>query len=101
MRLEKLPLYLLLMFTAVYMIFAKDTDFWNGAFFVSNYSILTLLFMEQKDKWVRILGCSLSLCIFLFSVLKFFISLDQEKLNYYNILTFSLIAFALYKLEPK
>lgn len=101
MRIEKLPIYTLLMFTAVYMLFAENTPFWNGAFFVSNYAILTLLFLQQRDKWIRILGTALSLCILLFSVLKFFISLDQEKLNYCNIITFGLIAFALYKLEPK
>lgn len=100
MKIEKLPIYILLMFTAVYMLWGKGA-IWSGLYFCANYAIMFLLFLQERDKWVRILGCSLSLCIFLFSVLKFFISLAQEKLNYYNIFTFSLIAFALYKLEPK
>lgn len=101
MRIEKLPIYILLMFTAVYMFFGKNTPIWNGLYFVSNYAIMTLLFYEEKDKWIKILGCSLSLCILLFSVLKFFISLSEQYLNYLNIITFSLIALSLYKLEPK
>jgi len=101
MKIEKIPIYILLMFTAVYMVFGKDTAFWNGAFFVSNYAILALLFYEQKDKHIRILGTSLSLSILLFSVLKFFISLDNELLNYLNCGIFLLIAIAFYKLEPK
>lgn len=101
MKIEAIPMYILLMFTAVYMMFAKDTPFWNGAYFVSNYAILSLLFYEQKDKHIRYLGTSLSLSILLFSVLKFFISLDQELLNYLNGIIFTLIAVAFYKLEPK
>ena len=101
MKLEKLPIYLLLMFTTIYMLFAKDTNFWNGSFFVSNYSILALLFYEQKDRHIRNLGTSLSISILLFSVLKFFISLDKDYLNYSSIAIFILIAFAFYKLEPK
>ena len=101
MKLEKLPMYLLLMFTAIYMMFGADTPFWNGAYFVSNYTILAILFFEQKDKHIRYLGTSLSLSILLFSVLKFFISLDQELLNYLNGIIFTLIAVAFYKLEPK
>lgn len=100
MKVEKLPIYLLLMFTAIYMMFAKDTPFWNGSFFVSNYLILSLLFFEQKDKHIRILGTSLCLSILFFSVLKFFISLDQNYLNYFNVIIFGLIALAFYKLEP-
>jgi len=89
------------MFTAVYMVFGKDTPFWNGSFFVSNYAILALLFYEQKDKHIRNLGTSLSLSILLFSVLKFFISLDQEFLIYLNSVIFALIAVSFYRLEPK
>jgi len=101
MKIENIPIYALLMFTAVYMAFGKDTPFWNGAFFVSNYAILALLFYEHKDKHVRFIGTSLSLSILLFVVLKFFISLDSELLNYLNIGIFILIAVAFYKLEPK
>jgi len=101
MKLENIPIYILLMFTAVYMMFGKDTAFWNGAFFVSNYAILALLFYEQKDRHVRNLGTALSLSILLFAVLKFFISLDQEFLTYLNGAIFVLIAVAFYKLEPK
>ncbi len=101
MKVEKLPIYILLMFTAIYMIYGKDTPFWNGAFFVSNYLILSLLFFEQKDKHIRNLGTSLCLSILLFSVLKFFISLDEEMLTHLNVLIFTLIAVAFYKLEPK
>lgn len=101
MKVEKLPMYLLLMFTAVYMMFGKDTPFWNGAFYVSNYAILALLFYEQKDKHIRNLGTSLSLSILLFAVLKFFISLNQELLDYLNVGIFLLIAVSFYKLEPK
>jgi len=100
MKVEKIPIYLLLMFTAVYMIYGTDTPFWNGSFFVSNYLILSLLFFEQKDRHIRNLGTSLCLSILLFSVLKFFISLDQEILNYLNIAIFALIALSFYKLEP-
>lgn len=101
MKIERIPIYALLMFTAVYMLFGKETRIWNGLYFVVNYSILTLLFYEVKDKWVKILGCSLSFSILIFNILKFFILLDQEKLFYSNIITFIIIAFALYKLEPK
>jgi len=101
MKTEKIPIYLLLMFTAVYMMFGEDTTFWNGSFFISNYLILALLFVEQKDKHIRNLGTSLCLSILLFSILKFFISLGQEMLNYINPLIFILIAIAFYKLEPK
>lgn len=101
MKLEKLPVYILLMFTCIYMMFAKNTPFWNGAYFVSNYAILTLLFYEQKDKHIRNLGCALSLSILLFSALKFFISLDEQLLTYLNGFIFILIAVAFYKLEPK
>lgn len=100
MRIDKAPIYILLMFTAVYMLYGSGL-IWSGLYFVANYAIMFLLFIEQKDKWVRILGCSLSLCILLFSILKFFISLDQEVLNYFNVITFSLIAFSMFKLEPK
>lgn len=101
MNFEKIPVYTLLMFTAVYMLFAKDTDLWNGLYFVTNYGMLILLFMQQRDKWTRILGTSVSMCILLFAILKFFISLDQKNLNYWNVITFTVIALALYKLEPK
>lgn len=101
MKTEKIPIYTLLMFTAVYMLYAKNTPIWNGLYFVSNYSILALLFYEQKDKWIKIIGCSISLCILVFSVLKFFISLSEEKLMYLNAFTFFIIALSLYKLEPK
>lgn len=101
MKIEKIPIYILLMFTAVYMLFAKNTPIWNGFYFVSNYSILTLLFYEQKDRLVKVLGCALSITILIFSVLKFFISLSEEFLTYLNIFTFTLIAFSIYKLEPK
>ena len=89
------------MFTAVYMMFGKDTPFWNGAFFVSNYAILALLFYEHKDKHIRNLGTALSLSILLFVMLKFFISLDREFLTYLNGAIFILIAISFYKLEPK
>lgn len=101
MKLEQIPIYTLLMFTTVYMMFAKDTPFWNGAYFLSNYGILTILFWQQKDKYIRILGTAISISILLFSVLKFFISLNQELLNYLNGIIFMLIAVAFYKLEPK
>lgn len=101
MKIEKLPIYTLLMFTAVYMLFAKDTDFWNGLYFVTNYSIMIILFYECKDKWIKIIGCSLSISILLFSVLKFFISLNQNYLDILNVIIFLLIAIAFYKLEPK
>lgn len=101
MKIDKMPIYILLMFTAVYMMFGKDTPFWNGAYFVSNYGILIILFWQQKDKYIRILGTVISLSILLFSVLKFFISLNQELLNYLNVIIFVLIAVAFYKLEPK
>lgn len=101
MKIETIPLTLLLMFTAIYMMFAKDTPFWNGAYFVSNYMILTLLFFENKNKHIRIFGCALSITILLFSILKFFISLDENYLNYLNVIIFLLIAVAFYKLEPK
>lgn len=101
MKIENVPIYILLMFTAIYMMFAKDTPFWNGTYFVSNYSIVTLLFLDQKNKHIRNLGSALSLSILLFSVLKFFISLDQIYLNYLSTGIFILIAIAFYKLEPK
>lgn len=100
MKINKVPIYILLMFTAIYMLYGSG-KIWSGLYFVANYAIMFFLFIEQKDKWVRILGCSLSLCILLFSILKFFISLDQENLNYFNIIIFSLIAFSMFKLEPK
>lgn len=101
MKTERIPIYILLMFTAVYMLFAKDTRVWNGLYFVANYSILSLLFYEVKDKWVKTLGCALSLSILIFNVLKFFFLVDQEKLTISNIITFIIIAFAIYKLETK
>lgn len=101
MKIENTPIYILLMFTAIYMQFGHDTPFWNGAYFVSNYAILAFLFYEQKDIHIRNLGTSLSLSILLFSVLKFFISLNQELLTYLNGGIFILIAVAFYKLEPK
>lgn len=101
MKIERIPIYALLMFTAVYMVFAKNTPLWNGLYFVSNYSIMALLFYEVKEKWVKIIGCSMSITILIFSVLKFFISLSEEFLTYLNIFTFILIAFSIYKLEPK
>ena len=101
MKLEKVSIYILLMFTMAYMMFGKDTPFWNGAYFVSLYSILALLFYDQKDKHIRNLGTALSLSILLFVVLKFFISLNEELLTYLNVAIFILIAVAFYKLEPK
>lgn len=101
MKLELVPIYLLLIFTSVYMMFGTDTPFWNGAYFVSNYTILTLLFLENKNKHIRNLGSALSLTILLFSILKFFISLNEELLTYLNGGIFILIAVSLYKLEPK
>lgn len=101
MKIESLPIYLLLMFTVIYMMFAKDTYFWNGAYFVSNYAIMALLFIENKNKHIRNLGTSLSLSMLLFSTLKFFISLDQELLNYLNGIIFAFTAICFYKLEPK
>lgn len=101
MKIERIPIYILLMFTAVYMLYGKDTRIWNGLYFVSNYSILTLLFYEVKDKWIKTLGCALSMSCLIFNVLKFFILLDQEKLFYSNIITFIIIAISLYKLETK
>lgn len=101
MKIENAPMYLLLMFTCVYMMFAKDTPFWNGSFFVSNYAIMALLFYSHKNKNIRILGTALSISILLFSVLKFFISLDQNYLDCLNVVIFVLIAIAFYKLEPK
>jgi len=100
MKIQKIPIYFLLMFTAVYMLFGSG-EIWSGLYFVANYSIMFLLFIKQKDKWTRIFGCALSLCILLFSVLKFFIELDSKFLNYFNIFTFLLIAISFYKLEPK
>lgn len=101
MKIEQVPIVILLIAHAVYMGFGKDTPFWNGLYFVSLYSILSILFYEHKNKHIRYLGTSLSLSILLFSVLKFFISLNQEYLNYLSIGIFALIAFAFYKLEPK
>lgn len=101
MKIEHVPIYLLLMFTSIYMMFATNTPFWNGSFFVSNYAIMTLLFRQQENKHIRNLGSALSITILLFSVLKFFISLSEDYLNYLNIVIFCLIAFAFYKLEPK
>lgn len=101
MKIENLPIYILLTFTAVYMAFAKNTPVWNGLFFTSNYLILSILFYKQKSKHVRNLGTALSLSILLFSVLKFFISLDQQYLDYLSIVIFALIAISFYKLEPK
>jgi len=101
MRVENVPMYLLLMFTAVYMSFAKDTPFWNGSYFVTNYAIMTMLFYSNKNKHIRNLGCALSLSILLFSVLKFFLSLEQTYLTGLNAIIFILIAIAFYKLEPK
>lgn len=89
------------MFISTYMMFGKNTDFWNGSYFVVIHSIMALLFRYHKDKHVRNLGCSLSLTIALFAVLKFFISLSEVYLNYLNVIIFCLIAFAFYKLEPK
>lgn len=88
------------MFTMIYMLYGSG-KIWSGLYFIANYSIMFLLFLKDKDKWVRILGCSMSLCILLFSILKFFISLNEQYFYYFNIFTFSLIAFAFYKLEPK
>lgn len=101
MKIQNVPIYLLLMTTAIYMMFAKNTLVWNGVYFVSNYAIMTFLFLNIKEKYVRILGASLSSTILLFSILKFFISLDEFYLDIINIFTFLLIAFSLYKLEPK
>lgn len=101
MKIENLPMYILLVFTAVYMVFAKNTPVWNGLFFVSNYTILSILFYGRKNKHVRYLGTALSLSIILFSVLKFFISLDQQYLDYLNIVIFILIAISFYKPGPK
>lgn len=101
MKIENLPIYFLLMFTCIYMMFGKDTPFWNGAYFVSNYSIMFLLFLQHENKHIRVLGASLSTTILLFSVLKFFISLNQNYLDILNVIIFILIAIAFYKLEPK
>lgn len=101
MKIERIPIYLLLMLTAVYMLFAKNTPFWNGLYFVTNYSIMAILFNECKDKWIKIIGCSLSISILIFSVLKFFISLNQNYLDILNVIIFIFIALAFYKLEPK
>ncbi len=101
MKIERVPIYLILMFTVVYMMFGKDTPFWNGAYFVSIYTALTLLFFENTDKHTRNFGCALSITMLLFVVLKFFISLNEEYLNILNVIIFILIAIAFYKLEPK
>lgn len=81
------------------MCYGKDTPFWNGAYFISNYLMLAILFMESRDKCTRVIGVSLSLTILLFSVLKFFISLDTVFLDFLNIFTFILIFVGLYKLD--
>lgn len=101
MKIEHVPISLLLMFTTIYMMFGKDTPFWNGAFFVTNYAIMTLLFRQQKNKHIRNFGSSLSMTILLFAVLKFFISLSEVYLNILNVIIFIIIAVAFYKLEPK
>lgn len=101
MKIQNIPIYLLLMSTVIYMMFAKNTPLWNGVYFVSNYMTMTLLFLNIKEKYVRILGSSVSITILLFSILKFFISLDHFYLDILNLFTFILISFSLYKLEPK
>lgn len=101
MKIEKVPIYLLLMFTAVYMLIGTGSAIWSGLYFISNYLILAILFLGQKDKWIRVLGTSVSISILLFSVLKFFVSSDQDTLFYPNVVIFLLIAFGIYKLEPK
>lgn len=102
MKLEKLPIYILLMFTAVYMVAdGSNSVIWNGLYFTSNYLILLLLFAQNRDSKIRLIGVSLSLAILIFIVLKFFISLEVEKLRYFNAFTFLLIFAGLYKLERK
>lgn len=102
MKIDKIPIYILLFFTAVYMVFGNpENAIWSGIYFLSNYFILLILFLENKDKAVRLVGASLSVAILLFIVLKFFISLDTEKLRYCNLITFTLVFIGLYKLESK
>jgi hypothetical protein len=91
---------LLLMFTLVYSIFGNpDSEVWSGSYFIVNYIILYMLFKQHRDKYIRIIGISLSASILLFIVLKFFFHLKIDR--YYSIVPFTISIIGLLYYEYK
>ena len=93
-------MFILLAFTLVYTLFGNpDSDVWSGLYFFVNYLILFLLFKQHKDKYVRMIGISLSISIILFIVLKF--GLKYQINRAYSIIPFTISIVGLYYYEYK
>jgi len=99
-NLKELPMFILLGFTLIYTLFGNpDSAVWSGLYFFINYLILLLLFQQHKDKYVRLLGISLSVSILLFIVLKYIFNLNINRA--FSIIPFTISIVGLYYYEYK
>ena len=98
-KIQEIPLLLLMLFTLVYATLGEDTEFWNGSYFIVNYLTMFSLFYAHKSKLIRYIGISLSFTCILFNIGKYILHLDVEK--YFTIVTFFICLIGVLKLEKR
>ena len=97
-KLEEIPLLLLISFTLVYATIGNpNSEVWSGMYFLVNYLIMLLLFKDHKSKIVRLIGISLSISVLIFVICKYFLGLKIERL--YTLVTFFICIIGIIKLQ--
>lgn len=100
MKYKDIPVFILLIFTLIYATIGKpDSSVWSGMYFISNYLVMFLLFLNEKNKINRITGISLSVSILVFIILKYLF--DFECSRYYTFIPFTIALIAIYIKEIK
>lgn len=100
MKIQEVPLFILLMFTLVYSISGDpDNRIWSGTYFLVNYITMFLLFINERSKLNRVVGMALSISILIFIILKFFFNFSYER--YYTLIPFFVSLYWIYKREVK
>lgn len=99
-KLSETPLLLLLIFTLVYAVIGDPSNnLWSGFYFVINYSILLMLFFQNKSRLIRKIGISLSVSLLIFSFMKFFMEWNYDR--EYNIVPFIISIVGIILIEKR
>lgn len=87
------------LFMMLFYAAAGNSDIWSGLYFCFNSFAFILLFMESKNKKIRIIGISLNISIFLFCFAKYFLGINKERA--YTLALFIIVLIGLIYLQKR
>ena len=97
-KLNEIPVFLYLVFMIIYLRAGDNNSaIWSGLWFAVNYIVLGVSALKYKSEIIQNVILSMSVTMFIYTVLKYIFSYDLEKI--FVLILLVICIFVFYKLK--